>query len=265
MLISVLMTGLCSAALAARPAEEVVQRFEEQSVTFTGGDYQDEVFRYRLLKPSKIEPGKKYPVVLFLHGAGERGHDNTMQLLYLPEQMSRPEWREKFPCFLIAPQCREGQQWVEVPWSDPKSSPMKQPGSQMRVVMRILQKVRKEQPADERRVYLTGLSMGGYGTWDLAARHPEWFAAAAPICGGGDEQAAGKLKDMPLWAFHGDQDNAVPVGRTRSMIEAVRQAGGKPKYSELPGVGHNSWVPAYGDPEGLIPWMFEQAMRKDEG
>jgi predicted peptidase len=233
--------------------------FEEH--TITGGDYKDEVFKYRLLKPAKLEPGKKYPVVLFLHGAGERGDDNQNQLKYFPTWIASAENREKYPCYVIAPQCRGGKKWVEVDWSANASHDMpKEPGEQMQVALKILDAALKEYPIDERRQYLTGLSMGGYGSWDLAARHPERFAAVAPICGGGDEKAAERLKDVAIWAWHGDEDQAVPVKRSRGMIAAIEAAGGKPKYTELPGVGHDSWTPAYHGPDNLLPWLFEQVL-----
>ena len=256
------MSGLALALVACGvgfvPPEEIVSQFEDGVYVYTGGDYKDEAFHYRLLSPAKIEPGKKYPVVLFLHGAGERGDDNKLQLLYLPEQMAQPEWREKYPCILIAPQCREDKRWVEVDWSAKSHQQPKEPGDQMKVAMAILDNVLKAMPADPDRVYLTGLSMGGYGTWDAAARYEGRFAAAAPICGGGDEAMAKALVDLPIWAFHGDQDGAVPVERSRKMIAAIEKAGGHPKYTELAGVGHNSWTPAYSDPKGLLPWLFEQ-------
>jgi predicted peptidase len=244
-----------SLEIGAMPAEKA---YEEQSVKYTGSEYKNEEFKYRLLKPEKIEPGKKYPLVLFLHGAGERGTDNVKQLLYFPAIIAKPEMREKYPCFVIAPQCRSDKRWVEVDWSAKEPSPMIEPSDQMKVVLQILDKVANENPVDRDRVYLTGLSMGGYGSWDLAMRMPERFAAVAPICGGGDEQSASKLAGVPVWAFHGDDDQAVPVDRSRRMIAAIEKAGGHPKYSELKGVGHNSWTPAYEDPKGLIPWMFEQ-------
>jgi len=116
------------------------------------------------------------------------------------------------------------------------------------------------QPVDLDRIYVTGLSMGGYGSWDLAIRTPEKFAAVVPICGGGDESQAARLLGVPIWAWHGDADPAVPVERSRRMIAAIRQAGGNPKYTELAGVGHDSWNPAYRDPHGPIPWLFEQSL-----
>jgi predicted peptidase len=237
---------------ALAPGEDVVANFSEHTYKYTGGRYQDEVFRYRLLSPEKIEPGKKYPVILFLHGAGERGDDNADQLIYLPQQMATAEYRKKFPCFLIAPQCREEGSWVE------RRADSGTVGDQMQVVEGILHDVLKKYPCDPKRVYLTGLSMGGYGAWDLASRHPDWFAAVAPICGGGDPGRADRLVKVPIWAFHGDKDGVVRPEQSREMIEAIRAAGGNPKYTEFKDVGHDSWNPAYKDPEGVIPWLFSQ-------
>ena len=122
----------------------------------------------------------------------------------------------------------------------------------------LIEKSIKELPVDPKRVYITGLSMGGYGTWDLVARRPDLFAAAAPVCGGADE-AHGRRgsRTSPIWAFHGAKDTAVKPARSRNMIAALEKAGGKPKYTEYPDVGHNSWDPAYKDPE-LFKWLFAQ-------
>jgi predicted peptidase len=253
-----ILAALVASLEIAVPPEEVVSLFEDRQLTFTGGEYQDEVFHYRLLPPPVVEPGREYPAILFLHGAGERGTDNALQLLYLPEQMAQPAWREKYPCYLIAPQCRPDRMWVDVQFGMADSAPQVEPNEQMQVAIGILDDVLQTCPVDRHRVYLTGLSMGGYGSWDLAARYPERFAAVAPICGGGDEVQAAKLAGLPIWAWHGDLDIAVPVERSRRMIEAIRAAGGEPKYTELKDVGHDSWNPAYSDPEGLVPWMFQQ-------
>jgi predicted peptidase len=136
----------------------------------------------------------------------------------------------------------------------------------MRVAVAILDQVLNTEPADPRRVYLTGLSMGGFGAWDAATRWPQRFAAVVPICGGGDVSRAERLVDVPIWAFHGDADDIVPVKQTTDMIAAIRDLGGKPKVTVLKGVGHNSWVPAYSDRQGVIPWMYKQVNhRADEG
>ena len=131
----------------------------------------------------------------------------------------------------------------------------------MQGLIEILDDVLANFPIDERRLYLTGLSMGGYGSWDLGTRLAERWAAVAPICGGGDELYADRLVNVPVWAWHGAADDVVPVSKSRTMIEAIRHAGGNPQYTELPGIGHDSWTPAYTSPEGLLPWLFAQQNR----
>lgn len=249
-----------SAGAADAPeAPSAADVYEERTYTYTGGPYKDEVFKYRILKPAKVAKGKTYPLVLFLHGAGERGDDNRKQLKYLPERMAAEPYRSTYPCFVLAPQCRRGRKWADVSWSHRASTKMPaEPSHQMAVAIAVLRKTMSAEPVDPRRVYLTGLSMGGYGSWDLAVRHPEWFAAVVPICGGGDERQAKRLASLPIWAFHGDKDPAVPVGRSRTMIEAIKQAGGKPKYTEVKGGGHNVWSIAYAAESGVLEWMFRQ-------
>ena len=231
--------------------------FHARTVTVTEAGEAVE-FRSQLLAPPAIEPGRRYPLVVFLHGAGERGRDNEKQLKYLPTWMAEPALRERHPCFLLAPQCREDERWVDISWADKKSTPQGPPTTDVLSVIAALNAVIAAEPVDPGRIYLTGLSMGGYGSWDLAARQPERFAAILPICGGGDEATAPRLAKLPIWCFHGDADKVVPVERSRTMIAAVRAAGGDPKYSELPGVGHDSWTPAYRDP-AVLDWLFAQA------
>ncbi|MBT6154197.1 MAG: hypothetical protein HOL01_11515 [Planctomycetaceae bacterium] len=252
---------------AREPAKEsLADIYVPLSIKYSGGDYKNETFNYRLMRPRNAQAGKRYPLIVFLHGAGERGTENERQLFYLPEQMAKPEFRKKFPCYLLAPQCRSGKQWVNVPWVDKKSTPMAKSAShQLQAVIAMVEQTLKNESIDPDRVYLTGLSMGGYGSWELAARHPNWFAAVAPICGGGDELQATRLAKLPLWAFHGDADGVVPVGRSRRMISALKKSGGKPKYTELPGVGHNAWTPAYQQEEGVVAWMFQQTRKKTAG
>jgi len=230
--------------------------FHTRTVTVTEAGEAVE-FRSQLLPPPVIEPEQRYPLVVFLHGAGERGRDNDKQLKYLPTWMTEPALRERHPCFLLAPQCREDERWVDISWAEKKSTPQGPPTTDMLAVIAVINAVVADEPVDKGRIYLTGLSMGGYGTWDLAARQPERFAALIPICGGGDEATAPRLAKLPIWCFHGDADEVVPVERSRSMIAAVRAAGGDPRYTELPGVGHDSWTPAYRDP-AVLDWLFGQ-------
>ncbi len=236
--------------------------YEQRTYKPTSTEQPEVEFKYRLLKPAKIDAGKKYPLVLFLHGAGERGSDNVAQLKSFPTVIATDENREKYPCFVLAPQCRADKKWSDVNWSDPTSQPLpEKPSEDLQAALAELKAVCNAEPVDENRIYLTGLSMGGYGSWDLAERMPEHFAAVAPICGGGDNSKADKLVKLPIYCYHGDQDQAVPVVRSRGMIEAITKAGGHPKYRELSGIGHNCWDRAYSDADGVIPWMFEQVKK----
>lgn len=249
--------------VAAEPvSEDVVKAYEDRTITYSGGPYTGEVFHYRLLKPAKIEAGKTYPLILFMHGAGERGDDNVKQLMYLPTWLAEPEARAKYDCFVLVPQCRS-KRWWTIPRAlrkDKDADPLDPASADVGVADAILQKTLSEEPIDKSRIYLTGISMGGYGSWALAAHHPDLFAAVVPVCGGGSTANAEILKNIPLWVFHGGADPVVPADQSRQMIEAIKQAGGKPKYTEFEGVGHDSWTPAYRESEALS-WMFEQ--RKD--
>jgi predicted peptidase len=239
-------------------ATDPIELFEPRGILYDGGEYRHELFNYRLLKPPITETAEHYPLVVFLHGATERGDDNRAQIKHLGELMASAEYRRRYPCFLVAPQCRSERLWVETPRAFDRSAPRQRPGPQMQVVIDILDSLVAEFPVDCRRLYLTGLSMGGYGSWDLGTRLADRWAAVAPICGGGDELYADQLVGIPVWAWHGDADDVVPVRKSRSMVEAIRRAGGEPRYTELAGVGHDSWTPAYSDPQGVIPWMFAQ-------
>ena len=235
---------------------EAAKAYEEKSIVFTGGEYREETFRYRLLKPHNTS--EPMPLVVFLHGAGERGTDNRLQLLYLPEQLAQDRWRTRFPCYVLAPQCRPDRKWMNVDWSAPGDPQMpSDPSEQLLAVMQMLEKTIAEENIDRSRIYLTGLSMGGFGTWELIARKPELFAAAAPVCGGGDPSKAAGFASLPIWVFHGDKDSVVRPELSRSMVEALKKAGGMPKYTEYPGVGHDSWTATYADP-AFMDWLFAQ-------
>ena len=212
---------------------------------------------YRLLAPEHVEPGQRYPLVLFLHGAGERGSDNRAQLKYLPTWMTEAEYRRKYPCYLLAPQCPANEWWIDVEWGQPKPGMTPTISDRLAAVVGACDRVLAQHPIDAQRQYLTGISMGGFGTWDLAIRFPERWAAALPVCGGGDAEHAERMVNLPIWAFHGDRDDVVPPFYSREMIQALREAGGNPNYTELRGVGHDSWTPAYRQSEAL-DWMFRQ-------
>lgn len=228
-----------------------------EKAVFTDGDQK---LNYRLLRPAKIEDGAKYPLVLFLHGAGERGDNNSSQLVHGSSLFVKN--REKFPAFVIFPQVPNNKKWVEVDWSGkkPHESP-KEPSDTTRLTKKMLDEFIKKNPVDPDRIYVMGLSMGGFGAWDFAQRYPDFVAAAAPICGGADDSTAAKIKHIPIWAFHGAKDTAVWPERSRSMVDAVKKAGGNIRYSEYEKVGHDSWNNAFAEPE-ILTWMFAQKRTK---
>ena len=215
------------------------------------------VVKYRWSAPETLDKSKTYPLVLFLHGAGERGDDNTAQLKHGVMPILEGAKKIGVPCFLIAPQCPTGRWWAPINRETMRLNAADKPNSLLDAVLALVDDTIKTQPVDAKRFYVTGLSMGGYATWDLLGRVPARIAAAMPICGGGDPSLAAKFKDVPVWAFHGKDDPTVPVKSTKDMIAAMTQAGGKPKATYYPGVGHNSWTRAYDDPE-VIRWLFGQ-------
>jgi len=412
LLLSLAGFALILSTSSARAADATIKDFEAREQKDEYGN----VLQYRLFKPAGYDPAKKYPVILFLHGAGERGGDNTKQVRDALH-FTKESVQKDHPAFVIAPQCpgerlafqvwgsgkvfdqtyndyeksastwksysiqlsklpagpktrlylinqperkppndaaggapasstfrnvrihesvkgekvnppapidfrkssldiKQGKgkievsedgaaitltadmklkipfeytvtkdtvlefefmsasrgsahavsldtddqldfRWVQVEWGGKTHTMPKQPSIPMKLAMASLDQVRKEFSIDEKRIYITGLSMGGYGTWDAIARYPGLFAAAVPVCGGADELTAPQVKDLPIWCFHGGADTTVPTQRSRNMIEALKKAGGSPKYTEFPGVGHNSWDKAYSTAE-MIQWLFEQ-------
>lgn len=223
---------------------------------FTGAN--GGLLRYRILTPATLEAGRRYPLVLFLHGAGERGEDNAMQLVWGVWPLVSYMKRKGIEGYVIAPQCPAGKQWVDTPWSLPAHKMPEKPSEPMSLVMELLDKTVNELPVDSGRVRVTGISMGGYGTWDIVQRRPDFFAAAMPVCGGGDSTLAWKIRSVPIWTFHGDKDGAVPVVRSRQMVSALWQCDGNVRYREYPGVGHGCWIQTYGDNK-VLDWFFSQS------
>jgi predicted peptidase len=216
---------------------------------------------YRLLKPQNYDPVQKYPLILFLHGAGARGNDNSAQISAshrsFVRQITDAQFRAAHPAFVVAPQCPEGEKWADTDWEKGSYSIDAIPESdQLQMVRELLDVLAQEFSMDPERLYITGLSMGGFGTWDLILRHPGKFAAAIPVCGGGDPSKAADIRHLPIWTFHGDMDDVVPVQGTREMVEAIRKAGGEPRYTEIKGGGHDAWVTAY-QPE-TFQWLMQQ-------
>ena len=223
-------------------AQDPVKATEPREFRGTDGG----TLHYRLFKPKGADSGKRFPLVLFLHGAGERGDDNRKTVVHgIGEFLSR---QEKHPCYIVIPQCPTGGRW---------SSRGADPTKPMARTLALVDSLIEKEAVDAKRVYVTGLSMGGFGTWDALGRRPDFFAAGVPICGGGDPAQAKRIAKVPQWVFHGDADKAVNVKLSRQMVAALKKAGGMPKYTEYPGVGHNSWGRAYATEE-LHAWLFKQ-------
>lgn len=213
---------------------------------------------YRIYVP-QVAAGEKIPLLLCLHGAGERGDDNQVQLGHFS-----PLWSEEnaktYRAVIVLPQVPKNQIWATYGWSTNSVEMQTEPSQSMGLLKKLVDDLIKSQPIDTQRIYVTGLSMGGYGTWEFAQRYPQLVAAIAPVCGGGDPRRAESIKNIPTWAFHGDKDTAVKVTETTKMIDAMKAAGGAPKVTIYEGVGHNSWAPAFREKE-FLKWMFEQRLK----
>jgi len=243
----ILFAVLASSATAGEPSIEA-REFKSKSGTMP----------YRILKPANYDAKKKYPLVLCLHGAGGRGTDNKSKGTVAFVALSSAKTQSEYPAFLLTPQCPNNKKWVNTPWENGSYSTSKVPISkELKLVVQLLDSVEKEFSIDSSRIYVTGQSMGGYGTWDIILRYPKRFAAAIPVCGAGDPMQAKSITHIPIWAFHGDKDSTVPTKGSREMVEALKEAGGKIKYTEYKGVGHNSWSRAWKEKD-LIPWLFKQ-------
>ena len=198
-------------------------------------------------------------VLMFLHGAGERGNDNQLQLKNCAAEIVNFCDTEKIKAVLLFPQCPQNVRWIEQSWSLPEHEMTPDPAPQLKHALELLDSVIAQEKCDPDRVYISGISMGGFGTWEALSRRPEFFAAAIPVCGGGDVAQAPKLKDIPIRAFHGGADSVVMVKRSRDMVAAIRAAGGtKISYTEYPGVDHNSWTATFANQDNLR-WLFSQS------
>lgn len=248
-IVTAFCAGTLTAALCAQTAAELTTPQTFQSP-------EGETLKYRLHVPADLPAGKKVPLILFLHGAGERGDDNLAQLKHGVTDLIRFSLTNG-GAIVIAPQCPAGMQWVNTNWSAPSHLMPSMPSTPMKLALLLLQDTLAKMPADPARIYVTGISMGGYGTWDIIQRKPDLFAAALPICGGADTTLAPKLKGLPIRAFHGDKDGAVPVSRSRDMVKALQACGGNIQYREYPNAGHDVWTRTYAD-KAVLTWLFAQ-------
>ena len=217
---------------------------------------------YRALQPETIVENVKYPLVLFLHGAGERGSNNSSQLQHGSMQFTNPVNREAYPSFVLFPQCPEDKYWApstrpskfdasQFPMNDSISNPLG-------MVEELLEQTVRDYPIDTNRIYIIGLSMGGMGTYDIVVRNPNMFAAAVAICGAVNPERLREMEtDTQFRLYHGDADSVVPVDFSREAYKALKQTGKNVEYFEFPGVNHGSWDPAFNQPD-FITWLYSQ-------
>jgi predicted peptidase len=224
---------------------------------------------YYLYAPAAYTPSARYPLVLILHGGGEVAL-STADPVYNKNLIINQDYvraftgaaaQEQWPSFVLVPQAAAGNRWVNVPASARSYTLASQPSASLAMAMAILASTLQAYPAiDRNRIYVTGISMGAFGTWEAAERWPNIFAAAMPISGSGDPAAAAALTHMAIWAFHGAADTTVPVAGSRRMINAIREAGGAACYTEYPGRGHDLWrVKSPLDQTATLAWLFSQS------
>ncbi len=221
----------CASTLDLPIGQQSPQTFEKKITKKIRVDY------LLYLPQGYAERNDKWPLILFLHGAGERGRDLDLVKTHGPPKLVE-EGRD-FPFIIVSPQCSQDQQW-STEYLDP-----------------LLKEIVRRYRVNEDRIYVTGLSMGGYGAWALALEYPNRFAAIAPICGGADPVWAGSIIHLPIWVFHGAKDKVVPIERSQAMVDALKKLAGNVKFTIYPEAGHDSWTEAYNNQQ-LYDWFLQQ-------
>lgn len=206
---------------------------------------------YLLALPDDYDSRESWPLVLFLHGAGERGNDVNKVKIHGPPKLV--EAGQKFPFILVSPQCPAQAEGPD--------GRRRRGGWDPVALTALLDDISARYHVDANRVYVTGLSMGGYGTWALAAHTPYRFAAIAPICGGGNPDTCGRIAAIPAWVFHGAKDNVVPIARSEDMVNGLKAAGAEPKFTVYPDAQHDSWTETYNNPE-LFTWLLSHSLEE---
>lgn len=195
---------------------------------------------YLLYLPEEYDPQRAWPLLLYLHGSGERGADLEQVKRHGPPKLIAEG--QKFPFIVVSPQCAQFEGWM----------------TKLHVLGMLLDEIESSYAIDVDRIYVTGNSMGGYGTWGLAIAYPQRFAAIAPICGGGDPSAICALKDVPAWTFHGANDTVIPVEHSEQMVERLKACGGNVQFTIYPDVDHDAWTRTYANPQ-LYTWLLKQS------
>ena len=249
LLLLALMAGTCLQAQEQLPETSLFEAHRH----IEGND----TLPYRLYRSMKADTmTEALPLVIFLHGAGERGNDNCAQLKHCVKYFLDDTVTRRYPFLLMAPQCPNGKRWVNTDWGLPEHQMESEPTAELRGVFTVLDSLIGCGAVDASRVYISGISMGGFGTWDALQRHPEKFAAAIPICGGGDPAYANNMKDVPVYIFHGLRDGIVMPSRSIQMYDALMDVGNEEAVLvTYPELGHGCWDEAFSMP-GLFGWLF---------
>ena len=221
-----------------------------------------ESINYRILFPENFDASREYPMVVFLHGSGERGSDNEKQLVHGGKLFLKEKFRKEFPAIVVFPQCSSDSFWSNVEFGNSASGQRTfnfatggRPTKSMRALLGMLDNLRDKPFIDKKQVYIGGLSMGGMGTYELLRRKRKMFAAAFAICGGDNVANVRKYKKTPLWIFHGEKDDVVPVALSTNIADQLKVLGVSPKITLYPKDNHNSWDSAFAEPD-LLPWLF---------
>ncbi|MEC9092081.1 MAG: prolyl oligopeptidase family serine peptidase [Planctomycetota bacterium] len=214
---------------------------------FIKAEYKDTLagtLRYSMMSPKTLPKGKRFPLIITLHGIGGRGKPNWELNCEANQELAKPNLRKKHPCFVLAPTVSQAQRWENEP---------------LKALLKLIDKLSTELPIDTRRIYITGQSMGGSGTYNAITKQPKQFAAAAPVCGSAKPNSANRIASIPIWIFHGRLDQIVPVSNSQNMVKALKNAGGNPRYTEYPKMAHNSWSQTYQNP-AFWEWLFSQQL-----
>lgn len=259
-LLTIVLIGLIGSNVSGQ------QQFQKKNFAPAKGD----TLRYQVLFPASYSAEKKYPLIIFLHGSGERADDNMLQMKHGSKMFTNPVNMEKYPAIVLFPQCPANETWIgnklparddnaNIDWSQMADAPI---APSLEKVKELVDYYIANEKVDPKRIYIMGLSMGGMGTFDLVARYPDLFAAAIPICGGVyTPRLKEAAKTVKFRIYHGDADQTVSCNGSRQAYLALKEYGATVSYFEFPGVEHNSWNPAFNQPD-FFEWLFKQKRKK---